>query len=140
MFTSLRHLPVGGRHDLAQKWSLFSQVENEVKKLTMIPPSIWAAPVIMFLMSVLGSGRSRSRSSYLTVSMSWAINVTIMSLVGFILDVCRVDGDTTSLFFGCLVDLGIVDEGPSSFQCHNLGYRSRKGGLIKQVRIRNNIV
>jgi len=33
-----------------------------------------------------------------------------MTVCGLVLDVGRVNGDTTGLFLGCLVDLGVVCE------------------------------
>jgi hypothetical protein len=45
-----------------------------------------------------------------TVGMSRAVNVAVVSVVGLVLDVGRVNGDTSGLFFRCLVDFGIVGE------------------------------
>ncbi len=40
--------------------------------------------------------------------MTRAVNMTIVTRVGFILDVGGVDRDTTGLFFRRLVDFGVI--------------------------------
>ena len=42
--------------------------------------------------------------------MSGTVNVAVVTGSGLILDVSRVDGDTTSLLLGSLVDLVVVGE------------------------------
>ena len=44
------------------------------------------------------------------ISMSRAINVGVVTVLCLVLDVGRSNGDTTSSLFGCLVNVGIVDE------------------------------
>jgi hypothetical protein len=53
----------------------------------------------------------------------------IMTLVRLVFHVCGIDGDTTSLFLGSLINIRIVDEGSTSFESHNLRYRRGEGGL-----------
>ena len=49
-------------------------------------------------------------SEGLTIGVSGAVNVTIVSVGGLVLDVCGVNGDTTSHLFRGLVNLSIVGE------------------------------
>src|SRR5699024_6260470 len=42
------------------------------------------------------------------VSVTWAVNVSIVTVVSFILDVGRVDCDTTFFFFWSVVDLSVA--------------------------------
>jgi hypothetical protein len=42
--------------------------------------------------------------------MTWAINMTIMPIIGLVLDRRRIDSDTSGLFFGGFIDIGIVLE------------------------------
>ncbi|PPE58917.1 hypothetical protein F157LOC_02900 [Pectobacterium brasiliense] len=39
------------------------------------------------------------------VGVSWAVNVRIVARRGIVLNVRRVDGDTTCFFFWCVIDL-----------------------------------
>jgi hypothetical protein len=47
--------------------------------------------------------------------------MTIVTRVGFILDVGGVDRDTASLFFRCLVNFGVIRELGASLVGKNLG-------------------
>ena len=47
--------------------------------------------------------------------------MTVMTRVGFIFDVGRVDRDTASLFFGRLVNFGVIRELGTSFVSKDLG-------------------
>ena len=59
------------------------------------------------------------------VSMSWAVNVCIVSLLGLILNVCSRDGDTTLSLFWSLIDVLEVYLCVSSNSfCQNLGNSS----------------
>ena len=60
-------------------------------------------------------------SEGLTIGVSGAVNVTIVSLVTFILDVRGVDSDTTGLLFGRLVDLLVVCELRTTALSEDLG-------------------
>lgn len=57
----------------------------------------------------------------LTISVTGAVDVSIVPRVGFVLYVSRVDGDTTGLFFGGSVDLRVVGELCTSGQGEDLG-------------------
>lgn len=50
----------------------------------------------------------------LTIRMSRAVNVTVMPVFRLVLDVSRVNRNTTSLLFGRLVNHGIVGKSSSS--------------------------
>ena len=50
------------------------------------------------------------RSQRRTISVSRAIDVSIVAIGGLILDMGRVDGDTASLLLGSLVNLAVVGE------------------------------
>ena len=63
------------------------------------------------------------------VSMARAVNVSIVTSVGLILNVSGVDRDTTSTLFGSLIDVGIVHEVCVTLQCQVLGDRSGQSGL-----------
>lgn len=52
----------------------------------------------------------RKGQSKRTVGVTRTIDVGIVTICGFVFDVGRVNGDTTGLFFGSLVDLGVVRE------------------------------
>ena len=58
--------------------------------------------------------------------MSRAVNMTVVPLVTLILDVRRVDSDTTGLLLGRLVDAGIVGERSTTLRGENLGNGSSK--------------
>jgi hypothetical protein len=53
--------------------------------------------------------------------MSWTVNVAIMSRVRLVLHMRGVDGDTTSLFFRGLVNLGVVRELSGALVGQNFG-------------------
>ena len=55
--------------------------------------------------------------------------MTVMTRVGFIFDVGRIDCDTTSLFFRRLVNFGIIRKLSTSFVGKDLGDGSGKGRL-----------
>lgn len=61
--------------------------------------------------------------------MSRAVNVTVMPVVGLVLDVGRVDGDTTGTLFGSLVDVAVVGELSASSLCENLCNGGSQCGL-----------
>jgi len=52
-----------------------------------------------------------------------------MSCLGLVFDVTGVDGDTSCLFFGSLVDLGVVGEFGTTTFSHSLGDGSCESGL-----------
>ena len=56
-----------------------------------------------------------------TISMTGTVNVSIMTVVSFVLNMSRVDSDTTGLLFGCLVDLRVVGELGGSLLSKDLG-------------------
>ena len=53
--------------------------------------------------------------------------MAIMPVVGLVLDVGRVNGDTTGLFFRGLVNFGIVSELGTTLAGKDLGDRSGQG-------------
>ena len=61
--------------------------------------------------------------------MSRAVNVSVVTVGGFTLDMSRVDGDTTGLLLRCLVDLTVVGELGGALGGENLGDSSRQRGL-----------
>lgn len=61
--------------------------------------------------------------------MSGTVNVTVMAGSGLILDVSRVDGNTTSFLFRRLVDLVVVGELGTTLGRQNFGDGSGKGSL-----------
>ena len=63
------------------------------------------------------------------VGVARAVNVSIVTLVGLILNVSGVDGDTTLSLFGSLVDAGIILELGLALQSQVLGDGSGQGGL-----------
>ena len=65
----------------------------------------------------------------LTISVSRAVNVSVVTVGGFILDVSRVDGDTTSLLFRSLVDSRVVGETGVALLSLSLGNGSRQRRL-----------
>lgn len=56
-----------------------------------------------------------------TISVSRAVNVTVMPLLTLIFDMRRVDSDTTGLLFGRLVDLLVVCEFGTTVLGEDLG-------------------
>ena len=56
--------------------------------------------------------------------MSGAVDVAIMPVTGLVLDVGRVNGDTTSLFLRSLVNFGVAGELGTTFAGKDLGDRS----------------
>ena len=64
-----------------------------------------------------------------TVSMSRAVNMTIVPLVTLILDVRRVDSDTTGLLLGRFVNLLVVCELGTSALREDLSDGCRQGSL-----------
>ena len=65
----------------------------------------------------------------LTISVSRTVDVTIVAAVTLVLDVRRVNGDTTGLLLRRLVNLGVVGEARSALLREDLGDGRRQGGL-----------
>ena len=63
------------------------------------------------------------------VSMARAVNVSVVTSLSLILDVSRVDRDTTSALLGSLIDVGIVHELCVALQSQVLGDSSGQSGL-----------
>ena len=99
---------------------------------TMIAPSIWAAPVIIFFMSVRVvqypcPDEDETLEEIRAISMSWTVNVSVMAIRRLVLDVSGVDRDSTGLLLRGPVNLGVISEfgtsvggehfGNSSCQC-----------------------
>jgi hypothetical protein len=59
--------------------------------------------------------------------MARAVNMTIVTRLCFIFDVGRVDSDTSSLLFRCLVDFCVVCELCTALTGENLGNGSCQG-------------
>jgi hypothetical protein len=76
------------------------------------------------------SPRSRSRSQS-RATLTWTVDVGVMARVGFVFNMCRVDGDTTRLLFWCLVDLIVSQklDFAIGFVSEHLGDGCRQGGL-----------
>lgn len=55
--------------------------------------------------------------------------MAIVTGVTLVLDMCRVDSDTTGLFFRRLVNLRVVGEARSALLREDLGDGRRQGGL-----------
>jgi hypothetical protein len=45
-----------------------------------------------------------------TIGMSRTVDVAVVALIRFVLNVGRVDGDTTSFLLGSFINLGVVGE------------------------------
>lgn len=65
----------------------------------------------------------------LTISVSRTVDVAIVTGVTLVLDMCRVDSDTTGLFLRRLVNLRVVGEARSALLREDLGDGRRQGGL-----------
>ena len=63
------------------------------------------------------------------VGMAGAVNVRIVALVGLVLDVCGVDGYSTGLLFGRLVDFVVAHRGSVSLLAQRHGDGGGQGGL-----------
>ena len=63
------------------------------------------------------------------VGVAGAVNMSIVTMVGLILNVCGVDGYTTSLLFGCLVDFIITHCSGLTLLGESHGDSCGKGGL-----------
>ena len=61
--------------------------------------------------------------------MTRAVDVAVVTRVGFVLDVSRVDRDTARLFFGGLVNFGVTRELGTAHIGENLGNGSRQSCL-----------
>ncbi len=61
--------------------------------------------------------------------MARAVNVSVVTLVGLVLDVGGSDGDTTLALFRCVVDLVERLELGLALACEHLGDRCGQGGL-----------
>jgi hypothetical protein len=68
-------------------------------------------------MGAVGGGNYENRTVHLggtgdhvlhIVGVSRTVNVRIVALIGLVLEVPGVDGDTTGLFLGCVVDLVVI--------------------------------
>ena len=68
-------------------------------------------------------------SEGLTIGVSGAVNVTIVPVGGLVLDVCGVNGDTTSTLFRSLVNIAVVGELGASSLCENLSDGGSQGSL-----------
>src|SRR6476646_6091794 len=64
----------------------------------------------------IGSGNNDNSTVHLSctgnhvldiISMTWAVNMGVVTFISLIFDMRSVDGDTTSLFFWRVVDLGV---------------------------------
>ena len=60
------------------------------------------------------------------VSMAWAVNVCIVTLVCFILNVSCVNCDTTLSLFRSLIDVSVINEISIAFEVENLCDSSSK--------------
>lgn len=61
--------------------------------------------------------------------MTWAVDVAVVTGVRLVLDVRRVNGDTTSSFFGRAVNVRIVGEGSTTSFCESFCDSSGEGCL-----------
>src|SRR5699024_10494699 len=86
----------------------------------------------------VGGGHDQDRAVHLSsagnhvldiVGVARAVNVSVVTLLGVVLDVSGVDRDATSLLFGGLVDAGVIHEVRIALQGQNLGDGSRQSGL-----------
>lgn len=64
-----------------------------------------------------------------TVSVPGAVNVTVMPCRGLVLDVRRVDGDTTSFLLRSPVNLAVVGKLRSTGICKHFGDGGGESGL-----------
>ena len=63
------------------------------------------------------------------VSMARAVNVSVVTSIGLVLDMSGVDRNTTSALLGSLIDVGIVHEVCVALQCQILGDSGGQSGL-----------
>jgi hypothetical protein len=61
--------------------------------------------------------------------MSRTVDMTIVPIIGLVLDVGRVDGNSTGLFFRGLVDFSVVREFGTTLASKDLGDCSGQGGF-----------
>lgn len=61
--------------------------------------------------------------------MSWAINVSVVTILSLVLNGSGIDSNTSGLFFWGLIDLVIVNELRKLFLRENLGDSSSQGSL-----------
>ena len=61
--------------------------------------------------------------------MARAVNVSVVTLVGLVLNVSGVDRDTTSTLLGSLIDVGVIHEVCVTLQGQNLGDGGSQSGL-----------
>jgi hypothetical protein len=61
--------------------------------------------------------------------MARAVNVSIVTMIGLILNVSGVDGDTTLLLLGSLIDAGVIGVISITEQRQVLGDSGGQGGL-----------
>ncbi len=86
----------------------------------------------------VGSGDNEDRAVHLSsagdhvldiVSVARAVNVSIVTLLGLVLNVCGVDGDAALALFGSLIDGRVVGVLGLALHCQILGDSSGKSGL-----------
>ena len=65
----------------------------------------------------------------LTIGVSGTVNVTVVPVVGLVLDVSRVDGDTASTLLRRFVNISVVGELRAALLSKDLGDSRGKGGL-----------
>jgi len=63
------------------------------------------------------------------ISVTWAIDVTVVTGIGLVLNRGRVDGDTSGLLLRGLVDIGVVLEGCGALFREVLGDCGSQGGF-----------
>ena len=61
--------------------------------------------------------------------MTGAVNVSVVTLSGLVLNVSGVDCDTALSLFGSLIDVSVINESSVALKSENLCDSSCKGGL-----------
>ena len=86
----------------------------------------------------VSSGNNQDRAVHLgstgdhvldVVGVARAVDVSVMTLVGLVFDVCGIDCDTTGSFFRSLVDVVVRGVAGLAAHCEDLGDRSGQGGF-----------